>query len=143
MYSKVICEFTLSRVISDLITKRTLWPCSDLCLKQLGLRASFVCLLYLSARSSFVKPKFKKESPSGLKKKFLRCYRNFLNRLRLDQLAFVIWHLVTRDSLLIAFPLYFLSWHFKESSFYSHYWKGDSHKFNFDRSNNEEDEISQ
>ena len=56
------------------------WPCSDLCLKQLSLHASFVCLLYLTARSSLVKPKFKKESPSGLKKKFLRCYRSFLNR---------------------------------------------------------------
>ena len=29
--------------------------------------------------------------------------------LRLDQLVLVIWHLLTRDSFLIAFPLYFLS----------------------------------
>ena len=40
--------------------------------------------------------------------------------VRLHILAFVIWHLYTRDLVLITFPLYFSSPLFKESSFQNH-----------------------
>ena len=44
-------------------------PRSDQGLRWLGLHASFILLLYSTACSSLVRPKFKKESPSGLRKK--------------------------------------------------------------------------
>ena len=62
--------------------------------------------------------------------------------VRLHILAFVIWHLCTRDLVLITFPLYFSSPLFKEASFQRHYRKDDSLTLKFDILNNETKEIS-